>query len=422
MNASKMLKKDIIKSICIVLCFVGISLGGVVKLIIGENIVWLAMVISAVSTLGLIPRKKPIFQSISWEVFSIFLFSVYTIGLAFYQGIPFWSDTVGLAYQLVYLLQIVLLWNIARDYDISQVIKVGFGILGVSTFIVLYFLVTNDITAGFGVLLSKIEETSTSPVSRATTAFIGYFGYLFALTFVCNSRKKSVARIVIILSSLMVIFLSTRRSVLLATFISTIIHLKNKYSIESQKRLLNQLAGWFLLLFVIVVFVMTNQYIRENVLYAFDSFMRGLTTYTGYDDSDLAASYRYERIITIPKEYFNSSVAQFLFGRGYNSDWLDIPFLQAFWDLGLFGGIWFLIIQGIRPLTHLMKKPVNNITEFAQYYALLRIVQNFSNGTPYGNFLPIVFLYTVEAINAHSALSQANEQNVSDPEEVLNVS
>ena len=128
--------------------------------------------------------------------------------------------------------------------------------------------------------------------------------------------------------------------------------------------------------------------------------INGLKTYLGNERSDMSAGYRRSRIESIPNEYWNNStLIQFVFGRGYNTDWLDIPYLQAFWDLGLIGGIWFLYIQGIAPLKHVFKRPSNPAVEFAQYYTIFRLVQNFSNGTPYGNFLPVIMLYTFERVS-----------------------
>lgn len=70
---------------------------------------------------------------------------------------------------------------------------------------------------------------------------------------------------------------------------------------------------------------------------------------------------------------------QFLFGRGYMHSWVDMPFFQAFIDLGVFGGIVFSIIMFVVPLKYLWKKTNSAAVMAAQYFTVLSMIDGLFN-------------------------------------------
>lgn len=385
-------------SLGVVLSICGISIGGLIKLAIGINYSWISSII-VVATVYLLfdIRHLSALRHLPKGIFSIYLYSLYTICLAIFCGAPFSGSTISVVYQIVYFIQIVLIFSLSKNYDSNEFLRIAFWIMGVSAIVTIILINIKGFSVGYGVLLSRTDEANA--VSRATTGFIAYYGICVALTYKPRNSLESIAKIVFFLVSLVVLIMSSRRSSLLAFIIILVLYYRNRRGeIKFDRhKLIRIMLFVFVIIGIAIVIFRMNETLQSAFERAWNSLLNGFQTYLGKESTDMSAGYRRARIESIPDEYFNhSSFSQFVFGRGYNTDWLDIPYLQAFWDLGLIGGIWFLYIQGIAPFCHVIKKPNNSVIEFAQYYVILQLIQNFANGTPYGNFLPIVLLYTLE--------------------------
>ena len=386
-------------SIGIVLCICGVSIGGLIKLAAGVNYSWLSALIIIFSTILLIDIKRIRFYSrIPTTLIPIYLYSIYTIVLALVCGAPFSGSNISILYQLVYLIHIILLIGVCSEFDPDCFIRKAFWITGFSPLLALILLNIKGFGVGYGILLSRSDETNA--VSRATTGFIAFYGVCASIVFKPKNKYESITKIVFVLLSLTLLIMSSRRSTIIALVLIIFLRFIRNYSSYTVdiRKILKRLLLVIMLCFVVIMVLRINPTISSAIDRAWNSLLNGFRTYIGLEGNDRSASYRREQIESIPNEYLNNSTfVQFIFGRGYNTDWLDIPYMQAFWDMGLLGGIWYFIIQGIIPIIHLFHKPKNSAIEFAQYYVVLRIVQNFSNGTPYGTFFPIVFLYALES-------------------------
>ncbi len=389
-------KKERRIAVGLALSICGVSIGGLVKVAIGINVSWISILIILISLCALINwHGIENFNRVSKNTFFIYVYTVYTLLLAFMSNTGMMDGTVGLVYQLAYFLQIILLWGIDNDFNLSLFIKYAFWIFGFSTIFAFLVINIHGFSEGIGALLARTDDASA--VSRATTGFIAFCGFISALVYQPNSQTGKVARITFVVMSIIVEVISSRRSVLIVLLFVILLHFFTGPKINriNRKRFFTALGALVILTVALIIIYRSNADIRNSVNRTFTQLVNGVNTYLGRSNSDMAASYRRRRIDTIPDEFFNqSSFVQIVFGRGYNTDWLDIPFMQAFWDLGLLGGIFFMFIQGIIPLRYALMRIDEPAIKFAQYYTLLRIVQNFSNGTPYGNFFPIVMLYT----------------------------
>ena len=402
-------------SIGIVLCICGVSIGGLIKLAMGVNYSWISGFIIVLSVLALLDIKRATaLRRIPWNIMAIFLYSIYTIILACAGGAPFSGNTISVVYQVVYFLQIILIWALHDNFDSEEFLRVAFWIIGISAVATIILINVKGFGVGYGVLISRTDDTSA--VSRATTGFIAYYGLCASMTHKPKNKVEVIFRFIFFIVSLVVLVMSSRRSTILAFIVILVLYYRNHNNETrvDRKKIIRAFVFTAIAIIAIVLLIRFNSTLQIAFNRAWNSLINGFNTYLGNESSDMSAGYRRARIESIPHEYLNNStLIQFLFGRGYNTDWLDIPFLQAFWDLGLFGGIWFLYIQGIAPLRHVIRKPNNSAVEFAQYYTIFRIIQNFSNGTPYGNFLPIVLLYTFErtALTSEQISDVADEAN-----------
>lgn len=399
-------------SVGLVLSICGVSVGGLIKLALGVNYSWLSAAIILLSILFLVDVSRiHLYRKMTCLVVAIYMYSAYTLCLACLNSTAFFGSNISIFYQLVYFIQIILIWGLRDRYDTEDFQKKAFWILGMSSLFAIYLLFAKQIGVGYGILLESTDDTNA--VSRATTGFVGYYSLCASLVFRPHGRIERFSKAFFMLSSLCVIVLSARRSIFIALAIVTILRFIHNFDAKRVDlwKVLKRLLIVFLSLFVIIVLLRTNNTVSKALDRAWNSIVNGIRTYVGIDYSDRSAGYRRARIESIPNEYMNkSSFSQIVFGRGYNTDWLDVPFLQAFWDMGLLGGIWYFIIQGIIPIFHVFRKPNNAAVEFAQYCVVLRIIQNFSNGTPYGTFLPLILLYVFEYAGKNSLIDHHDQE------------
>lgn len=395
---------DILLPLGIVLCIIGVSLGGVVKLLFKTNIPWISTLISALSVLCMLDRRRILclkYRRPTPIIWAIFLYSLITLFMAFFTPYSASKGPYSLVNQLVYFAQIVILWDRGNDIDGEIFQKIAFGIMTVSALISFGLILQNGITSGnymFNYLLAT-DENSTG-VSRATMGAIGFVSVITALPVQPKTKWERIAKFSCIVAGVAVLGLATRRSVYLALFLALCLHIRNigfNQVLFSRTNMLKVLfAGCLVVLVLYGVYTM-NETVREIIQYAFQKMLAGLQTYLGLANNDLAANMRRETIEMIPREYYSkSTLIQFIFGRGYMAQWLDIPFMQAFWDLGLVGGIFYFGIMGILPVMHLLKPSKNTLVMFAQYNLCLALAESFANGAPYGRFFALILLLVAE--------------------------
>ncbi len=391
-------------SIGIIFCIIGVSLGGIVKLLLKTNLTWISTFISALSIILMIDVRKLFlfrYRKPNAAVLAIIIYSLITLFMAFFSSYRMAKGGYGLVNQLVYFCQIVILWDRGNDIDAEELHKALLWIMLGATITSFFLILQNSAITGslfFTYLLSS--SGNTTGVSRITMGAIGFLGFIVGLSFQSKSLWYKIARYSCMIMGIAVLGLATRRSIYLAVILVIFVHIKNriaKLPIDRRNMLVKIVLYIFFILIGLYVLYQINDSVQNVINKAVESLLNGIRTYLGFDNTDLAASYRRERIESIPKEYIEkSSFFQLVFGRGYMTEWLDIPFMQAFWDMGLFGGSFYFIIMGVLPVCHILKPADNMVIMFAQYNVVLSVVEGFANGAPYGRFLALVLLLVLE--------------------------
>lgn len=383
-------------SLGIVLSILGIPAMALLKISLNQDLSAFSIIIQIVSCLLLFNYHKIFsYPKLSLGFFSILLYTIYILILAAISDIPFMTSPYGFIYQLFYAIQLLFLWNNIDRIDFKQILNMLLWVSGLLTIISLFFIVENFRNTGvfFFQGLGR-DELNNFVVARDTTATLSFITLILIL--VNNKWQSSRFWIYLFfMASVFVMLCSNRRSITGTTIIILIYHFFSlqKLKIKRKKFVLILLHS----ISLIIVFLMMYFFIPsfQNLIQdSFNSLANAIGTYFGNDKSfDLAANYRREKLETIPELYFfNSSLKEFVFGRGYMTEWLDIPFLQVFYDLGIVVGIYFLIIQLFLPLFYFFKKTNEPIIKFVQYYVLLRVLLHFCSGLPYGCFFPLVML------------------------------
>lgn len=404
MNIKNNQIKNIFLPIGILLSIIGVSLGGIIKVLFNTNFSWISTLISALSILLMIDLKRVMsirYQRPTADVWAIFCYSFVTLLLALVNN-RYDSGPYSVINQLVYFIQIILLWDRKKDINTDTFQKVSLWIMLIFEILSFWLIMKNRALTGglaFNYLLANTE--TTVGVSRVTFAAVGFTGFIAGLSYKANVQYDRIAKYLCMGIGIAVLGIAARRSVFIAVGLAVILHIRNngaKGTSFNKKRMGTLIIGSAILLFVLYHMYSTNAAVQEMTNRAINSLVRGMQTYLGINKADLAAGMRRENIDTIPWEYFNNStLCQFLFGRGYMAKWLDIPFMQAFWDLGLVGGIFYLWIMGAVPIMHILRKSEEGAVMFAQYNLGMSFVECFANGAPYGRFFALVLLLVFEA-------------------------
>lgn len=391
-------------SIGIILCMIGVSLGGVVKLLLKTNFTWLSTLISALSIILMIDVQKLVmfkYRKPNKAFMAILIYSLITLFMCFFSRYRMVRGGYGFVNQLVYFCQIVILWDRGNDIDTDELYRTLLWIMLAANITSFLLILRNSAITGnlfFTYLLNS--SGNTTGVSRTTMGAIGFLGFIVGLSFRSKTLWYKIVRYSCMVMGVAVLGLATRRSIYLAVILVIFVHIKNrtaKLPIDSRNMLAKIMLYLFFILVVFCVLYQTNDSVRNVINKAVETLLNGIRTYLGFDNTDLAASYRREIIESIPKEYIEkSSFFQLVFGRGYMTDWLDIPFMQAFWDMGLIGGIFYFIIMGVFPVCCILKPTDNMVIMFAQYNLVLSVVEGFANGAPYGRFFALVLLFVLE--------------------------
>ena len=334
--------KDVFASLGIILAIAGVSCMGIVKGLIGANLRILSTVVVVLSVILLIKGQEFGYIAIpTAEVGLIFMYSFVTLMMSLFSGIPIMQNGYGFIYQAAGLVQIWLLWNINIENDVDYYVDVGFWLCGIFCLITLSLLLSTE-SLFVNSFTSKEGEYL---FNRSTIGAISFRAFVMAIAYKPEAFIKKRIRVFFILISLVVIVASTRRGVYLATIVCVLLYFRNNrkdMSYVDTDRILKSaiIAGWVL----IVCFLLYGKsvYVQETLNRAWKSLVGGVQTFIGVDDSDMAASMRVSSAKRVINEFLNhSTVKQTFVGRGYMTTWVDMPCVQAFWDLGLIGGIAF---------------------------------------------------------------------------------
>lgn len=194
---------------------------------------------------------------------------------------------------------------------------------------------------------------------------------------------KYLPPIFIVLDFYVIILCEKRTPLFVITLMLVAFALKNRAKVFNVKSLLA------LLIFIVVllVFVLSNQFIEERFNGIIDSFSNGVNDMIYGTQSDkygsaVARFYARERAISM----FNDNLTPFslLFGNGYNFiNQIDIQPLQLLIEMGTIGLV-ILIYFSILPFRVLYKTPSwNHCLLFACFVNFQPILCSLNSGSPY---------------------------------------
>lgn len=407
-----MSKNKIYSSIGIVLAVVGISCMAMVKALLGSNIRSLSFIVSGLSVIFMaIGQDFRHIKAPNKGMLLVLLYCFVTLVLCLFSSVDIMEVEYGIIYQLVYFIQIYLLWNVSRKDDFSFMVEFGFWITGIFCTIALMLLIKYS---GGGLLFYNYYLSSSGEYifNRSATGTLSYMALVFSLAHVSKNNVEKIFRQLFILISVLVILFSTRRSVYASVLLTLVIKIKNdgiSYKKFDRNKFLKFILSLLIILVLFYIAYRSTDYVRLTIEKAWNSFKYGFLTIIGRESSDMAATMRVNTSNYVLDMYLNhSTIWEFIFGRGYMTTYVDMPFIQAFWDMGLIGGVVFFIIQFIVPIKYVLKKPHSQAFSIAQYIAAYSIVNGFVSNTPYGHLFNMVIVIVMSEVDQLSMRTYLN--------------
>lgn len=290
--------------------------------------------------------------------------------------------------------------NIKNSFNyLPYIICILGGIISIVVFYQATLHFTNFSFGGYELTGKLYLEEGGDPITIPRSLVITGIAFLF-LNFKSKTVFSKIISIVLRISFLLIIYLdllafANRSSLLFLTliiffyFISKGIKCKNK-----AKSLLISL----LILVSLCILILNVPFIRDKIVYTFENTINALGTMfgkNGYDDSSGAT--RFSTINFAIETLNNSNIWNIFFGNGYMFEYIDVPALQIFVDLGFFIGLIYIFLTIILPLFIIFKSLSNkkNVIQcFIMLISIQYIFDQFYCGTPYNyfNFIYIISL------------------------------
>ena len=395
----------------------GINIAAMFKVIVGINLriltpLTMALTIILLTDFGRLQSFR--FSRYNRSMTMIVLYLSYVTALSFFSDHDLFLPTYGFLYQLAYLITILMLWNNDERFQMDQAYTVLIWSSAAVCLVALVLVVKNAASTG-SVYFQGLGRDSEGHyiITRASTASLAFVMLATALAQKGPTVRARIQKTIFLAIAIVVIFLSRRRGIYissLAAFFYALTQRRKSERHKMRKTAVFRIMFAASLLLAVLLGLLANQSTAEIISRGTRSLLNGISTYFG-SDNDVAAAIRYERLQRIPYEYLvESAVPNFLLGNGYMTEWLDVPIVQAFNDLGIVGGIVFLLAFLVFPIRCLFYQTDTAFVRFAQLYSISSFLSIVSSGVPYGSiFFPVALLvYSVKLDQERKSMNHSS--------------
>ena len=312
-------------------------------------------------------------------------YNIYALFMAVVAGISMFNQNNGLIYTLYVICFLIAICTNKREFDTDYFISRFWAVSGIFS-ILLFYLVTDGFTNISG---QTIGTSLSSGADRLTLSVIAFMYICVALVYKAKNVFLLVLKVAFAIIAVYDVMACSRRGLMVALLIIIAYHFFCIYKGEIRRsslvrNVLYIIGGIILVVAILNIF----EPAREMITLYVERLVLAVNTYVGNtsDGVDAAASARNTVLNTVPQEYLSSDILTIIFGNGYGYRQLDVPYLQAFTDLGLIGGIWYLIIQFFYPVKALIQKPEDDTERLIKYISIITMTYNVYSGIPYNHY------------------------------------
>ena len=251
------------------------------------------------------------------------------------------------------------------------------GILNILTAIFFIYNKTECFNGYYSVYGSLLAD-------RPTLATMSYFHVLAMLVYHPKHKMLGCCKVVLLIAALYNIVITMRRGMFITVIFIFILHIYLTAKVTWNAKILFR---GFAIAAIVYILYLKVPYVHMQVDKMMDSATNALNTLLGKNTSseDMAAAGRVlNRTLTL-NEMKSFGLSDWLFGKGYNARWIDFPFLQCFYDMGILGGLFYIVTQ-LLPFRFFAEHRSNmqNHEKLLFYLFIISFVNNFYSGIPYG--------------------------------------
>ncbi len=347
---------------------------------------------------------------VSKQMFLILGYNLYVLVAAILADVSMFEQNKGTVYTLYVIVFLLLISANHKRIDEKFLISAAWWITGIGTCLLMWI-----ITDRFSNVSSVSFVWTSGGADRLTLSVLPFVHLVSSLLYIARTYSKRMLKILFAVVALYDIIACSRRGLMVALVIILIYHIwRNTGEKISKKKFVKAFEIVGVSIFIVVLMANVFPSFISMIMNYLHKLGQGINTYFGIYTFgvDTAAVQRNNVWNTVPLEYLNSGLKVILWGNGYGAKQLDVPYLQAFTDLGLVGGIYYLIVELFYPLNALMINRDELFFKFVQYIGIMTITYNLYSGVPYNHykFVGVILLaYAVSYYKKQEFSERGNE-------------
>lgn len=229
-----------------------------------------------------------------------------------------------------------------------------------------------------------------------------FLSFISAVVYRSRNKIEFISKVLIIPSAFIGLYMFNTRATILMCIIGLGIYLfryKKEMLLKSKKSLAIVLFSLVVILpGLAIYFYYSNDFFQAMVNISVENISNGILSYFGNKSTDVSALARKESMAIIRNALGDSSILQLILGHGFISFFIDIPIIQAYFDLGILGFMFYFISLIVFPIKFIFFRTAKNShTTILQLFALHYLVDQLYAGLPYWSiqFMPILIILLI---------------------------
>jgi len=377
MKTKKVVKYN--KAVGVLLLIEAIPIAQIIRALVMQPYMWISQLILIIAVAILFPFSINKIRSVNSDslLLLFFLLVLFLCSLGYRKGSGNW------VYNLFGVVVFFSLFTNKEKIDLQVISKMGFYISGFISFACAYVL-----TEGFANFLKGINTlysaNGVALADRLILSNVALSSFVFIISY--NTKKKTdiFLKILFIVFDCIIFINTARRSKAIIFAVMIFLRLDFGRKIKAKKAL--YIVFGSICLFVVFFYcVLKFSWMQEWLLKYINSVYSAISSFLGNSNSgDVSGLTRNTLVKEMAVRMSKWNIMNFLFGEGYMTLYMDVPFLQVFLDFGLWGFFCFFYLQIIIPLKYIFCHHKNNTHTFLSYFLVSSIINVFFSGIPYG--------------------------------------
>lgn len=341
---------------------------------------------------------------------AVLLYNVYVIVNGLLTGASIFDGNDALIFTFYIIAMWVCVNTNKKEINGRFLITAMWWITGIYSCL-LFYVLTNHFKNLEGISFTFLP----SGADRLTLSVMGFMHLCTALLYEASSVFKKGLKYLFAIIAFYDLMICSRRGLLVALILIVLYQIYIRYDEKiTKQKLLSLLIAIAGILLALTIILLTKSELLAGITRYSQRLINGINTYLGNFSGgiDPAAEARNIVMNSVPQEYLASDIRTILFGNGYGHRQLDIPYLQAFTDLGLIVGLYYFVIQCIFLVKILLKREKDKGINLLKYIGIMTVTYNLYSGVPYGHykFVGLILLIYAADKKKHNWCKQPGEK------------